>query len=173
MDISFWSSAEQVAGTVMSAALVYVFAVVAVRVAGRRTVAQMNAFDIVVTVALGSLAASTALPSQPALSDGAAVLLTFLALQVLVAALRQRFPVVQRVLDFSPEILVRKGRIDLRRAPWTAQLVTSDLESKLRQQGVRDLKDATLVVLEPDGKITVTTADETPALFRDLAQRAS
>ena len=95
----------------MSAALVYVFAVVAVRVAGRRTV-------------------------------------------------------------FSPEILVRKGRVDLRRAPWTAQLVTSDLESKLRQQGLRDLKDATLVVLEPDGKITVTTADETPVLFRDLAQRA-
>lgn len=166
MDISLWSSFGQVAGTVVRTILVYTLTLVAVRVAGRRTLAQMSAFDVIVTVAVGTLAASTALPSSPAVSDGAAALLTLLGLQVLIAALRQRFSAVQRWSDFQPRAVVRDGRADLPRAPWTAQLTMSDLESRLRQNGISDLDDATLVILEPTGKVSVTTAGQVPPLFR-------
>ncbi len=96
MDVSLWSSLGDVAGTAVRTAAVYLLMLVAVRVAGRRTVSQMSAFDAIVTVALGSLAASSALPSNPALSDVAAALLTFLGLQVLIGAMRQRFGLVER-----------------------------------------------------------------------------
>jgi uncharacterized membrane protein YcaP (DUF421 family) len=169
MDIAFWSSADQVTGTVVRTALVYFVVLVAVRVAGRRTLAQMSAFDTIVTVGLGTLAASTALPSGTTLADFIAVLLTFLILQTLLAALRQRSARVRQWLDFQPEVIVRNGRPELRRAPWTAQLTDSDLESRLRQNGVTDLAHATLVVLESTGQVTVTTTAPPPALFRRAA----
>jgi len=159
MDISLWSSLDQLLGAVAAAALVYAVAVTAVRLAGRRTLAQMSAFDIVVTIAIGTLVSSTALPSDASVLDGLAVLITLLLLQVAVAAARQRFAAVRRILDFQPQVLLRDGDMQLRRGPGTAQLTPGDLESRLRRAGVRRLSDVDVVVLEPTGKISVLPAD--------------
>ena len=166
MELPLWSSWDKFTGAIVATALVYVFTILVVRIAGRRTLARISGYDVVVTVAVGTLAASTALPSDPSLADGAAVLVTFLALQILIGSLRQRFTFVQRCIDFSPQAVVVDGRPDLRRGPWTAQLTLSELESWLRQQGVGDLSEVRIAVLEPTGKVSVSRADEAPGLFR-------
>ena len=168
MDLALWSSWEQLAGTAVATAIVYVCAVAAVRIAGRRTLTQLSAYDVVVTIAIGSLVASTALPSDATVADGVVVLLTFLLLQVLTSAARQRSATVRRVLDFRPEVVVADGAVDLRSAPWTAQLTLSELESRLRQSGVGDLSQARLAVLEPTGKLTVTSERVPPELFAQV-----
>jgi uncharacterized membrane protein YcaP (DUF421 family) len=165
MDLSLWSSPAQVGSTVVRTVILYLLAVVASRVAGRRTLSQMSAFDVIVTVALGTLLASAALPSSPAVSDAAAALVTLLVLQVTVAATRQRFPGTQRWIDFRPEIIVREDETTMPRKPWTAQLTVSDLEARLRQQGFQDVTDAKVVVLESNGKISATASDEPGSLF--------
>lgn len=171
MTISVWSGVEDVASVAIRTTAVYLFTIAAVRVAGRRTLARMSAFDIVVTVAIGTLAASTVLPSDPALSDFAAALLTFLGLQVCLAAARQRFRTVERILDFRPTAVAREGRVEASRAPWTAQLTDSDVEGRARQQGLGDLDEATVVVLESTGETSVTTEADPPKLFRRFARR--
>jgi len=171
MDISLWSGFEDMASVAVRTTAVYLFTIAAVRVAGRRTLAQMSAFDILVTVAIGTLAASTVLPSDPALSEFAAALLTLLGLQVSLGAARQRFAAVERVLDFRPKAIYRDGHLEVARAPWTAQLTRSDVESQMRQQGLGDLEEATVVVLEPTGKTSVTTEAGPPELFRSVARR--
>ncbi len=155
MDLSLWSSGSQVAGTAVQTALMYLVAIVGARMAGRRTLAQMSGFDIVVTVAIGTLVASAALPSDPAVSDGAAALATFLGLQVAIAAVRQRFPAAQRWIDFRPEVVVWEGEAQLPRAPWTAQLTRSDVESRLREHGIDGLRSGMVVVLEPGGRLSL------------------
>lgn len=160
MDVTWWAGSEQFVGAAVAAAVADAVAVVAVRIAGRRTLAQLSAFDIVVTIALGTLVSSTALPSDPSVADGVAVLLTLLVLQVVVAAVRQRSGTARRLLDFAPRRVVDDGRVDLRRAPTTAQLTRADLESLLRRQGVTDLAEVRLVVLEPTGTISVLRRDE-------------
>jgi uncharacterized membrane protein YcaP (DUF421 family) len=173
MDLSLWSSLDQLLGTAARTGIVYVLTVVAVRLAGRRTLAQMSAFDTVITIGVGTLAASTALPTSPAVADFAAALLTFLALQVLIAAVRQRFPTTQRVLDFAPRVLADVDGTRLRRHPSAAQLTRQELESQLRQNGVGSLDDVELVVLEPSGRITVTPRGELPATFAAVTGRVS
>ncbi|MBW3647468.1 MAG: DUF421 domain-containing protein, partial [Actinobacteria bacterium] len=84
MELSLWSSWDTFTGAIVGTALVYFFTILVVRIAGRRTLARISGYDVVVTVAVGTLAASTALPSDPSLADGAAVLVTFLALQILI-----------------------------------------------------------------------------------------
>ncbi|HWH35121.1 MAG TPA: YetF domain-containing protein [Acidimicrobiales bacterium] len=153
--------------TVVQTVLLYALTVVAARVAGRRTLAQMGAFDIIVTIALGTLLASSALPADPKPSDGAAALVTLLGLQVVLAAVRQRFPATQRWTDFKPLAVVREGRTHLPRGPWTAQLTRADVESQLRRQGFEDLARARIVVLEPGGQLAATEADPAP-LFQRL-----
>lgn len=168
MDISLWSDLDQFAGTVVRTAFVYVVTLLAVRIAGRRTLAQLSAFDVIVTIALGSLAAGAALPSDPSLLDFVGVLLTLLTMQVLIGALRQRFGFVRSIVNFPPLVIVRDGEASLRRAPWTAQITRGELESRLRQAGVGDISAARVVVLEPTGKLSVTTQDEIPTLFKDV-----
>lgn len=159
MSIRLWSSFPQVVGAAVGTVLLYIAAVVAVRVAGRRTLAQMSAFDIVVTIALGSLLASTALPRSPALIDGLAVLVTLLSLQVLVAAARQWRPSLQRFTDFAPRVVLRNGEHDQSRSPFSAQLTLSDIEAAVRRSGASSLESVTVVVLESSGKFSTMLSE--------------
>lgn len=168
MEISLWSDIDQFAGTVVRTAFVYVATLLAVRIAGRRTLAQLSAFDVIVTIALGSLAAGAALPSDPSLLDFVGVLLTFLAMQVVIGAFRQRFRPVRSILDFPPRVIAQDGDVSIRNSLWSAQITRDELESRLRQAGVGDLGAARVVVLEPTGKVSVTTEAEIPTLFKHL-----
>lgn len=154
-----WSSFDQFVQTVVATVLIYAGAVAALRLAGRRTLAQMSAFDVVVTIAIGSTIASTVVPPSPAVSDGLAVLGTMLASQVALAAVRQRFPRTQRVLDFRPRTIFRNGTFDLRSSPASAQVTYEELFSLLRREGIFDLADVHLVVLEPTGNISVARSE--------------
>jgi uncharacterized membrane protein YcaP (DUF421 family) len=157
-----WSSLAQTGDVAVRTVVAYVVALVLVRLAGRRTLAQLSAFDIVVTIAAGTVVGSTALPSSPAVSDGITVLVTLMVLQVVLGAARQRSSALRRVLDFAPRPVVRDGRLDLRRSPTSAQLTRTDVEALLRRQGVSDLAEVRLAVLEPTGKLSVLQVGDQP-----------
>ena len=151
----FFSGWDQVLTTALATIVVYASALAAVRLAGRRTLAELSAFDVVVTVAIGSVVASTALPSNPSVADGIAVLATLLLLQVVVAAVRQRFPAAGRFLDVRPYVVASGSTVDVRRSPLTAQLTEDDVLSRLRLRGFFDLTAVDVVVLEANGEISV------------------
>ena len=161
-----WSSWAQTADTAVRTVVVYALAVVLIRIVGRRTLAQLSAYDVVVTVAAGTVVGSAALPSQPSVSDGVTVILTLFVMQVLLGALRQRSSAFQSLVDFRPVALVREGRTDLRRAPTSSQLTTDDVTALLRRKGITDLSQVQLAVLEPTGKLSVLrSSDERTGLF--------
>jgi uncharacterized membrane protein YcaP (DUF421 family) len=155
MDEWLGASWRTVGYVVVATVATYLSTIVAIRLAGRRTVAQLSSFDIVVTVAIGSLVASTAASSDPSYMEGMTALVTLLLLQVGIAALRQRSAALRRVLDFKPETVVDAGRVDLPTGPLSSQMTGDELRSRLREQGVFDLDDVTLVVVEPTGSVSV------------------
>lgn len=161
-----WSSWAQTADTAVRTLVVYVLVVVLVRVAGRRTLAQLSGYDVVITIATGSVLASVALPSSPAVSDGVTVIVTLYGMQVLLGAVRQRSEGFQRILDFRPVLVVRDGRAQLRRTPTSSQLTTEDVAALLRRKGITDLSQVELAVLEPTGKLSVLRrSDDRTGLF--------
>ena len=147
-----WSEAAAVAAV---AAAVYLTVFALVRVAGRRTVSQMSAFDFLVTVAIGSLIATTILTPDVTYARGIVGIGTLLVCQQAVALIRQRFPASRRVLDFPAETIYEGTDMKLRTSPLTAQVSEAEIRSKLRQQGIRSLEGVRLVVLESDGKLSV------------------
>lgn len=167
MSDALFESFDQVLTTMVSTALIYAFALAAVRIAGRRTLAQLSAFDILVTIAAGTVAGSAALPSHPTVADGAAVLVTLFTLQVVLGTLRQRIPAMRRLVDFSAQEVIRNGQPDLRSHVGTAQLTTTELLSELRLQGVTSMDQVAVAVLEPNGKVSVLRTDPEGTLFTD------
>lgn len=157
------SSWDTLGVVVLGTAGIYVVVLAGARVAGRRTMSQLSAFDAVVTVALGSTMATTALNAKASVADGSAVIATLLALQLLLAAGRRRSSRLRRILDFSPEPVARDGEPTLPTSLLSSQLSTDELRSLLRQKGVFGLDDVQLVLLEPSGGISVVTDPEVAA----------
>jgi hypothetical protein len=78
-----WSSIGQI---VLLAVGTYVLLIVALRVAGAQALAKMSAYDLVITIALGSIVATIPLSSGVSLADGAAIVVTYLGIQALTRA---------------------------------------------------------------------------------------
>jgi uncharacterized membrane protein YcaP (DUF421 family) len=150
---------------VASTVATYLTLLVAVRLAGRRTVAQLSAFDLIVTVALGTLLASTIVSPDPSYAQASVAIATLLTLQVVVAALRRRSGFVRRVLEFEPEVVLRDGRLQLPSGLLSSQLSEGELRSRLREVGVFDLDGVAVVVLEPTGRISVLPVGENESLL--------
>lgn len=131
--------------------------VVTLRIAGKRTLAKMNAFDLVVTVALGSTLSSILTSKDLALVEGLVALLLLVGLQVLVAFLSSRSERANRVVKSEPRLLVRNGVL-LESAMQAERVTEDDIWAAVRKQGLSAIADAEAVVLESSGDLSVVGA---------------
>jgi uncharacterized membrane protein YcaP (DUF421 family) len=155
-DTGFGAPWGVVGATVAVAAAMYVTVLLATRVAGRRTIAQLSAFDAVITVAVGTMLGSTAISSQISFVEGVAATVTLFGLQVVVGAVRSHVPRSRRLLDFEPVTVVEDGRVDLPHGPFGSQLTIDELRSQLRQRGIADIQTVEHAVLEPIGGVSAS-----------------
>lgn len=136
-----------VVGTSAYAALVLLL-----RVSGKRTLAKLNAFDFVITVALGSTLATVVLSSSVALVEGVTALALLVALQYVVAWASVRSPRVERLVKSEPTLLYRDGF--LKDAMRRQRVTVDEVEQAARGQGHADLRSVAAVVLETDGSLS-------------------
>lgn len=132
---------------------VYAVLILFTRLNGLRSFSTMSAFDFAMTVAVGTVAASTILNPRPSLVEGAAALAMLFVLQRSVAYLRRWHP-LKDVLDNRPLLLVHQGKIradNLRRC----HMVPHDLYAKVRSAGLLRLEDVEAAVMETTGNVSV------------------
>jgi uncharacterized membrane protein YcaP (DUF421 family) len=140
--------------TVVIGVLAYVVLLVFLRVSGKRTLSKMNAFDFVVTVALGSTLATILLNANVSLAEGSLALLLLVALQYVITWSSVRTRWVRRLATGQPTLLLEDGR--LRPGAMRRARVTEDeIHAALRGAGVASLDEAAAVVLETDGSFSV------------------
>ncbi|MEV1155975.1 YetF domain-containing protein [Micromonospora chokoriensis] len=141
------------------AAIVYPALVLILRLSGKRTLSKLNAFDFVVTVALGSTLATILLSRDVSLVEGILALALLVTLQYLAALLAVRWPPSQRLLKARPTMLLRDGQLRhaaLRRA----RVAESEIRQAARSHGTGDLTELAAVVLETDGSLSVIARDK-------------
>jgi uncharacterized membrane protein YcaP (DUF421 family) len=140
------------------AVLAYAVLVLVLRVSGKRTLAKMNAFDLVITVALGSTLASAVLDSGVPLAESAVAFAALAALQATVAWAQTRWPALESVVKSEPALIVRDGRVlhaTLRRE----RMTESEVMQAVRASGGSGLGGVAAVVLETDGSLSVIGSD--------------
>jgi uncharacterized membrane protein YcaP (DUF421 family) len=135
------------------AALIFVYGLVLVRIAGRRVFAQWSPLDIIVAIVTGSTL-SRALTGNASLFGTLAATTLLMVLHWAGAHLAARSAGWSRLLEGLPIRLADKGRLD--RALMRRHAVSpGSLEQALRSAGVENVAAARVVVLEPSGKISV------------------
>ena len=132
----------------------YAALVLMLRVSGKRTLSKMNAFDFVVTVALGSTLASLLLSKDVPLAEGLLALALLISLQWVVASLAVRFPWWRRVIKSEPRLLALHGELN-EAALREERMSAEEVHSALRSSGIASLAEVEAVVLETDGTVSV------------------
>jgi len=150
-----WSDVVRV--SVMGAAA-YSFMVVLLRVSGKRTLAALNAFDLVVTVALGSILATIALSSEVSLADGLTAIVVLVAAQSAVAWLSVHAPPVRRFVRAEASVVFSDGDFDTA-AMTKVRLTEGEIRQAIRSSGSGDLEQIAAVVLETNGSLSVIAVD--------------
>lgn len=139
---------------VLRTAGVYVAILLGLRLAGKREIGQMTVFDLVVLLLLADAVQNAMVGPDTSLGGGLLAAIVLLVLNALVARLRLRWPVLRRVVEGSPTLLVLHGEV-LTDHIKRERLDEETLEAALREHGVGDLSDVEMAVLEIDGSISV------------------
>lgn len=140
--------------TVVSAVLIYVVLIGLVRIVGLRSFSKMTSVDFAMTIAIGSILASTILTASPSFPQAAVALTSLFAIQYTVARFRKDTDWVEEAVDNDPIVLMAGERI-LRKNLEKTRVSENDLWGKLREANVLDPSEVRAVVLETTGDISV------------------
>jgi uncharacterized membrane protein YcaP (DUF421 family) len=124
------------------------------RISGKRTLSKMNAFDLVVTVALGSTLSTIIVSRQTGVADGLMALALLIGLQYSVAWLSVRWPWFRKGIKSEPSLLFHQGNY-LHTALRRERVTPDEILAAIRQSGTAQPADVSAVVLETDGSFTV------------------
>jgi len=134
--------------------LAYGVLVLLLRISGKRTLSKLNAFDLVVTVALGSTLATVLLSKSVALAEGVLALALLICLQFAIAWLSVRSPRIQALVKAEPTLLLHRGRF-LEGTMLRERITREEILAALRSSGTAEVDKVAAVVLETDGSISV------------------
>lgn len=145
-----WTKVYHVAlMTVISFIILFLF----IRISGKRTLAKFNAFDFIVTVALGSTLTYMMLAKTP-LVEGIVVLLLIIGMQFLLARLSRTSDKMEQILNSSPRLLFYKGQY-IKESMEQEAITEEEIFAAIRQKGISEINKVLAVVIEPNGKLSV------------------
>lgn len=150
----FFDGWEALFRTLVIGVLAYIALVAFLRVAGKRTLAKMNAFDWVVTVALGSTLATILLNQDVSLAQGALALLLLIGMQFLVTWSSVRVPRIRRIITGDPQLLLHHGAV-LSGALRRERVTETEIQAAVRAAGFATPAEVGAVILETDGTFSV------------------
>lgn len=161
---------ESIALLVLRSVVVYAFLIAALRLAGRRELAQMTSFDLVLLLVIANAVQNSINAGDNSLTGGLVSAVTLVVLNWLVGWAVYRWPRLERLVQGRPIRIVTDGRVHVP-AMRRELLTLSELRSALRKQGIMRIGDCEQVVLEPDGTLSAVRRDVEELGLHELAYR--
>ena len=153
MSWTFLLPEASVAQLILRGIVVYVFLVVALRLGGRRELAQMTTFDLVLVLILSNAVQNSINAGDNSLGGGLISAATLLVINWLVGYAAYRWRGFRRLVQGRPLRIVSNGKVhvnELRKE----RITLEELRSALRKQGIETISETKSVILEPDGTLT-------------------
>lgn len=150
----FFDNFAGLARIAVAAVIAYAWLVIVLRVAGKRSLAKLNVFDFVVTIALGSTLATVVLSKDVPLLEGMLAFAVLAVLQWVVSRLSVSSRWFKDLVRSDPRLLFENGRY--RDDAMAAERVThSEVDAAIRSAGLGRPDQVGAVVLETDGSLSV------------------
>lgn len=148
--------------------IVYLFLVAALRLFGKRELAQLNPFDLVVLLSLSNTVQNAIIGNDNSVTGGLIGAFALLATNWLLVRMLYKMPKVNEALEGSETVLIHKGKVD-QRAMKQETLTELELLSVIHKQGLNNFAEVEKCVLEPNGTFYVEA--RTPS-FEDEERKA-
>jgi uncharacterized membrane protein YcaP (DUF421 family) len=160
---TFFDGWAHVLRSALSAAGIYLVIVAAIRIFGEKSLAKMSGYDMVITVALGSIVAALPLTTDVSLTDAVAAALTFLTLQQITRYLQARYRRVHTLVRERPRLLLWNGRL-LEDRMLESDISADEVRAAVRRSGILSLKQVRAAILENDGEWSIIPQSSAPDL---------
>ena len=172
MDWSTWLSIDwqHLLGIFITAVGVYAGLLLYTRLMGLRSFSKLSSHDFAMTVAVGSIVASTVLTKSTSLGQGLAAMAVLFIIQGLISWLRRKVKPFKAMIDNQAIILMTNGEYF-----WDnlaeANLTKSDVQEVLRKNGIKSKSEVFAVIMETTGDMSVIKTSEVipdMSLFDDI-----
>jgi len=143
---------------IFSTLVIYLFIVIAIRLFGKKELAQLSVVDMVFILLISNAVQNAMVGPDSTLSGGLVAATTLFVVNYIFKYLQYRFPKLGKVIEGDATMLIYKGNIidsHLRKA----RITTDELLEAVREHGVASVKDVNLAILEVDGNISVLSDD--------------
>jgi uncharacterized membrane protein YcaP (DUF421 family) len=144
---------------------IYMFLVISLRVAGKRELAQLNPFDLVVLLTLSNTVQNAIIGDDTTVTGGVIGATSLLAVNYVVVRLIYGHKKAEEAFEGNPDALIQDGKINRERLK--GELISeAELETAAQKQGIASLADVQTAVLEPSGSIIFVNKVPTPEIVR-------
>jgi uncharacterized membrane protein YcaP (DUF421 family) len=142
---------------VLRAAATFFFLLLVMRAMGKKELSQLTAFELIVLITMGDLVQQGVTQEDQSLTGAFSAVGVFALLVVLLSVVQFRWTRTRKLIRGMPVIVVRDGR-PLTDVMKLERLKLEELQEGAREQGIGDLADVRVAVLEPDGKLSFIQA---------------
>ena len=139
---------------IVSSVAVYLFIIIAIRVSGRKELAQLSVIDLVFILLISNAVQNAMVGNNTSLEGGLVAAGALFIVNFVLKLLMYRFSRFSRLIQGSEIMLIYNGVIN-RENLKKAKLSMEEIEEAVREHGVADIKEVNLAVLEVDGNISV------------------
>jgi uncharacterized membrane protein YcaP (DUF421 family) len=154
-----------VAEKILRPIVVYFFLVIGLRLAGKRELAQLNPFDLVVLLTLSNTVQNAIIGDDNSVTGGIVGAATLLLVNYLVVRFLFRHEKLDRLVEGEPTVLIESGRI-LENKLAEEVLSLQELEAAAHKQGFGDLREVDHATLDPSGTICFAAKQPPPEEMR-------
>lgn len=169
MDKIFFDNYESLTRILISAPVIYIVVIFYIKLIGKRTTSQLNSFDWIVTVAMGSIVSSIIMMKNVPIVNDALAIFTLMGLQYVFTRLMVHFKLWKKVIRSKPELLIFEGKF-LEENMLKERIVKAEIYAALREKGSHGILNVYAVVLETDASLSVIDKSElnTPLSLLDV-----
>ena len=156
-----------VAEKILRPVIVYVFLIAGLRLAGKRELAQLNPFDLVVLLTISNTVQNAIIGDDNSITGGLIGAMTLLFVNHVVVRYLYGHERLDRLIEGDPDVLVEDGVVKMDRLK--QELITiGELSAAAHKQGFASLDDVDRAVLEPGGSICFFAKRPTPEAERHM-----
>lgn len=142
-----------IAEKILRPVIVYAFLVISLRIAGKRELAQLNPFDLVVLLTLSNTVQNAIIGDDNSVTGGLIGATALLAINGLVVRFLYKHRKLDEIVEGSPDVLIDDGKVRTRNL--RRELITvAQLEVAARRQGFSSLSEVQQCILEPGGTLS-------------------
>lgn len=145
--------------SIVRAVVVYLFLLILFRLSGKRTLAEVTTFDLILTLIISEAIQQALIGTDNSLTNGLLVVVTLVAVDMLISALKLHMPRIDRLLEGVPVTILEDGKYATEVMRKERVDVHDIMQAARELQGLDRLEDIRKAVIEKTGRITIIPAE--------------